>query len=272
MIKKKAIIVDYLQLIQLHNSKIESRTQELGYITRELKLLAKSLDTIIIILSQLNRSIENRANKRPLLSDLRESGCIEYKHIPSNYFKIRNNIQYTETLYNSKSFYCTYNSCLTKLKITSIQYTYLITSRNIIAVYVTHNHKILTEDKWKKEDQLKRYNFNSSHIQDNIEKNQFNLIELHPLSSIQLLNKIQVYDIEMDEYGNFLANKQIIHNSIEQDADLVLMLYQEEKNINSKTIDLIISKHRNGPIGSFQLLFHKNICKFKDLQNSTQII
>lgn len=76
----------------------------------------------------------------------------------------------------------------------------------------------------------------------------------------------------MYEHCNFLTDTQIVHNSIEQDADLVLMLYQEEENKKNKIVDIIISKHRNGPVGSFQLLFHKNNCKFSDLQNDQLLI
>jgi len=71
------IIIDYLQLMQNSNSRIENRVQELSKITRSLKNLAREFNTPIIALSQLSRSIENRPDKKPLLSDLRESGSIE---------------------------------------------------------------------------------------------------------------------------------------------------------------------------------------------------
>lgn len=71
------IIIDYLQLMQEKNTKTENRTQELSRITRSLKILAREFKIPIIALSQLSRSIETRLDKKPLLSDLRESGSIE---------------------------------------------------------------------------------------------------------------------------------------------------------------------------------------------------
>ncbi len=70
------IVLDYLQLMQ-SPSKSESRVAEISDISRSLKALAKELNVPVIALSQLNRNLEQRPNKRPVMSDLRESGSIE---------------------------------------------------------------------------------------------------------------------------------------------------------------------------------------------------
>ena len=73
--RQELIIIDYLTLMQAKGH--QSKNYEVEYMSNRLKLLAKELDTCIIILAQLNRGLENRAQKKPQLSDLRDSGGIE---------------------------------------------------------------------------------------------------------------------------------------------------------------------------------------------------
>jgi replicative DNA helicase len=71
----KLVILDYLQLMS-SGRKVESRQQEVSEFSRQIKLLAKELEVPIVAISQLNRGPEQRTDKRPMLADLRESGCL----------------------------------------------------------------------------------------------------------------------------------------------------------------------------------------------------
>ncbi|MCK7490228.1 MAG: replicative DNA helicase [Anaerotruncus sp.] len=98
------IVIDYLQLMQNSKFKLENRVQELSQITRSLKNIAREFNVPIIALSQLSRNVENRVDKKPILSDLRESGSIEQDAdlvlmlYRNNYYNSKSELERTQDL------------------------------------------------------------------------------------------------------------------------------------------------------------------------------
>ena len=89
--------------------------------------------------------------------------------------------------------------------------------------------------------------------------------------SIQAQDKTEVFDLTVPRHHNFIANDIVVHNSIEQDADLVMMIYRDEY-YNPETPDrgiteVSIVKHRNGPVGTIKLLFNAELTRFESLAN-----
>nr|AKE98933.1 replication helicase subunit [Bangia fuscopurpurea] len=270
------IIIDYLQLLQ-DNQQSDNRSQELSLITRSLKILAREFNLPILVLSQLNRNLESRSDKRPLLSDLRESGCIsKLSFIYIGFKKLANqtlfNFQYKKIKLNN------FNQKTTKLftpetawiSKTGKKPIYRITTESSKYLDLTSNHKLLTLIGWKRCDELKINDMAAiqvKHIQSrrHLLKSCSSLTFEH-IVHINITNIQTVFDLTCDELSNFIANNIIVHNSIEQDADIVIMLYRDKyynKEAESKEItEVIVAKHRNGPIGTFTLKFNTNLASF----------
>ena len=277
------VIIDYLQLISDSQFK-DSRVQELSNITRSLKLLAKDFNVPIIVLSQLSRNVESRTNKKPLLSDLRESGCCASStslYISLQRTKKVSLIRQQKTrLLGVKQIDGSLSLSSSHIKsvfVTGFHFTYKLFVIGHHYVKLTSTHKVLTQNGWKEI----RYLYWSDLIAV-IDKYNFlrvsrKYLHLEITSYLSFLlttsilpgRKEIVYDCWLPKTSNFIANGYVLHNSIEQDADLVLMLYRQsyyaQESEDQSLTDIIIAKHRNGPIGSIKLIFDSETASFGNI-------
>jgi replicative DNA helicase len=88
--------------------------------------------------------------------------------------------------------------------------------------------------------------------------------------SIESDGEAEVYDLSVDELHNFVAGDIVVHNSIEQDSDIVMFIYRDDlynqESERKNIADIIIAKHRNGPVGEISLYFQANQTRFRDLE------
>jgi replicative DNA helicase len=249
------VIIDYLQLMTL-NTKLENRVQEISYITRNLKLMAKEFNIPILLLSQLSRNVESRVNKRPMLSDLRESGCIvvEKKNNLKSW-NLEKKIKIQDNFFELKG----------------IKPTYVLIFENNVRIELTSTHKILSEKGWIKISEICKETKIYSLIQKKVEKTE-KKYQYNKVKSIVYQGLQTVYDKVIPIHHNFLLNNIILHNSIEQDADVVIMLYREDyyndRNIRPQIIEFIVAKHRNGPTGTAKLFFDSTTTTFENINNT----
>jgi replicative DNA helicase len=91
--------------------------------------------------------------------------------------------------------------------------------------------------------------------------------------SIEADGESDVYDLTCPRFSNFVAYNIITHNSIEQDADIVMFIYRDdmynEASERQNQADIIVAKHRNGPTGIVTLFFRKEVTQFTNMQKSS---
>jgi len=154
------LIVDYLQLMR-GDSRSENRQQEISFISRSIKALARELNIPILALSQLSRQVESRHDKRPMLSDLRESGCVTgdtlvYMPDLGQYAPIRelagkDNFQVQGV--NTKTWKLE-SATVSRAFCTGVKPIYRLTTQLGRTIRATANHKFLTIYGWKRLDEL----------------------------------------------------------------------------------------------------------------------
>lgn len=273
-------IIDYLQLLTDSTQK-NNRVQELSRITRELKLLAREFDFPLVVLSQLSRTVESRANKRPLLADLRESGCLSgtseiYLNNLDQFLILKQLSNKTPNQISSKSAFSlqTQINTIAKSFSTGFKLVYKLDLIGNYRLQLTCTHKLLTTKGWIALKDLEkkaliglfdRYNFSKTTASSKI-LSASRVSIFSQIKSIEIVNSVKVYDLWVPELHNFVSNDIFVHNSIEQDADVVLMLYRENYystvKENKNVTEVIIAKHRNGPTGTINLIFDPTTASF----------
>ncbi len=283
------IIVDYLQLMQstAGGSRNKNREQEISEISRNLKGLAREINVPVLALAQLSRAVESRSSKIPQLSDLRESGCVTgdtLVYLPDEgvYRPIEQLIGKTgfRVLALNEATWQLEPQPVTNAFATGVKPVYKMKTRLGRTIRATGNHKFLTIHGWKRLDELvkderialPRVLLESTHVIKSDNKYAQGDVYWDEIVSIEPDSEETVYDLTVNEHHNFVANNIITHNSIEQDSDIVMFIYRDDvynpESERKNIADIIIAKHRNGPVGEVSLFFQASQTRFRDLEVS----
>jgi replicative DNA helicase len=316
------ILVDYLQLMTTP-FRSENRVQEISYISRSLKQIARELNVPVVAAAQLSRAVEQRTDKRPMLSDLRESGCLagdtqiylpdSGELVPIRELAGRDDIR---VLSLNRATWKLETTPVARAFMTGTKPVYRLTTALGRTIRATANHKFLTFDGWKRLDELAvgvalavphqlEYEMNlpvheawsavsvqwcnlpaqADHFATDRELAQaFPIAQVvgseevallaesdvywDPILSIEEDGISDVYDLTVPGLHNFIADNMIVHNSIEQDSDVVMFIYRDayydQESPDGNRTEIHIAKHRNGPTGVVDLIFVPELTQFQN--------
>ncbi len=269
------IVLDYLQLMQAPGAG-ENRTNEISAISRSLKALAKELNVPVIALSQLNRSLEQRPNKRPVMSDLREcvTGDTLVVLADGRRMPIRDlvgtcpeviSVDATGRLIQAKA------DCVWRVGRRPVFAVRLASGRRIRA---TAEHRLLGADGWQHVGSLnpgaRLALARELPHNDALRAVAGSDLFWDTVVAIEPDGEEDVFDLTVPGPASWLADGIVSHNSgaIEQDADLIVFIYRDEvyhEDSSDKGVaEIIIAKQRNGPIGTTRLTFLGKYTKFEN--------
>ena len=300
------VMIDYLQLMS-SGSNEENRVQEISQISRQLKVLARDLDVPVVALSQLSRGVESRTDKRPLVSDLRESGCLtgdSRVFLPDTGERVRMDEMHGRigecVLAVNPETWEFERRVVTNAFSTGVKPVYRLTLASGRTIRATGNHRFRLLDEWRRLDLLQvgdrlavplelpadthgamtpdeaAFSTNDgpetavavlARTESRFADGQ---VTWDAVKSIELEGEEEVFDLTVDGLHNFVAEDIVVHNSIEQDADVVMFIYRDDyynKETSEKpgTAELIVAKHRNGAVGTVDLAFMPHYTTFADL-------
>jgi replicative DNA helicase len=336
------VVVDYLQLMA-SSRRSESRQVEVSELSRGLKILARELDAPVMTLSQLNRQLEYRQDKRPMLADLRESGCLT---AATEITLARGGRITMGELYDAGARDVEVltldehlklgTGVMTRVFASGVKQVFALRLASGRVVEASANHPFLTLDGWTRTDALvpglhlatTRDDTAVEPGRDCIPREVWDYIErkgllvmgmrAHDLVerlgadlggthrvyeqgisrslmgriadalpdqfladlatsdvlwdevvAVEPLGEQRVFDATVPGTHNFVANGIVAHNSIEQDADIVIFIYRDEyynpESEQRGMAEIIVAKHRNGPVGASRLAFLEQYTKFANL-------